>query len=281
MAAPGRRAAGVRTKTHQPGFTFVGLMFVVVLLSLMATMASVLWSIEQQREDERELVFAGRQFQAAIERFRLAHIANPMPYPRRLEDLLGDDRVLRPQRSLRQIYVDPMTRGREWGLIELSAGGIVGVYSRSGREPLQRSTMPSGVKFADAETYRDWKFIASSAADQGAAADTAQPASPLAARPAAFTPASGAAAEPAVAPAAAEDRSQPIVRVPSPAAEDYRTRTPEGCSRIAAYDEQVCSRQAAPLGADAALSCQDAALKRELACRLGNAPIPPLTWRRE
>ena len=75
---------------HSRGFTYLGVMFVVALLTLTAALASPVWSTVQKRENERELLFVGRQFQAAIERYA-RHAGGSAPtYPSRLDDLLRD-----------------------------------------------------------------------------------------------------------------------------------------------------------------------------------------------
>ncbi len=147
------------------GFTYLGLLFIITLLGLTAAMASVVWSTEQRRENERQLVFVGRQFQAAIEHYsRLATGPEPR-YPRELNDLLRDPRAVNVRRHLRQVYVDPMTGEREWGLIRLPDGGIVGVHSLSERTPLRQSFAASAASQASDESYRSWRFIAPSAAE--------------------------------------------------------------------------------------------------------------------
>lgn len=152
------------------GYTYLGVLFIVSLLSMTAALASVVWSTVQRRENERELVFVGRQFAAAIESYHRARSGAPgPPYPRELEQLLLDDRALAVRRHLRQIYLDPMTGSRQWGLIRRPDGGIVGVHSLSGRAPLQRATLASGLSFPVATSYRDWRFIAPSAAESFAA----------------------------------------------------------------------------------------------------------------
>ena len=157
-ASPGA-AAGSR------GFTYLGVLFLVLLLGMTAAMASVVWSTVQRRENERQLVFVGRQFQAAIEHYRKRSPDGQAPYPRQLEDLLRDARAVQVLRHLRQIYPDPITGTTQWGLIRLPDGGIVGVYSLSEREPLQRSSLGWGLSFPGAKTYRDWRFVAPSASE--------------------------------------------------------------------------------------------------------------------
>lgn len=150
---------------RQAGFTYLGVLFLVSLLALTASMASVVWSTEQRRENERQLVFAGLQIQAAIEHYRQRAKEGEPPYPRRLEDLLRDARAVNVSRHLRQIFPDPITGTARWGLVRLPDGGIVGVHSPSGRAPLQRASLGQGLAFPDAKSYRDWRFIAPSAAE--------------------------------------------------------------------------------------------------------------------
>ena len=155
------------------GYTYLGLMFIVAVLAATAAMASVVWSTAQRRENERQLLFAGDQFVAALERRRLRP-GSDGSFPRKLEDLLGD--TLR--RDLRQIYVDPMTGSREWGLVKRASGDIVGVYSLSNAVPVGQQRFPG------AKSYREWRFVASSAGDLDAGA--ALPAGAASAPPAAF-----------------------------------------------------------------------------------------------
>lgn len=184
---------GIRPRrTSGRGFTYLGVMFLVALLGLTAAMASVVWSTEQQRADERELVFVGRQFQAAIERYQRRPASpnnanNPNDvgtrYPRQLEDLLRDNRAVQAERHLRRIYIDPMTRRPEWGLIRGADGGIVGVHSLSERKPMAGTLLAASLgmdpKASANATYRDWRFIAPSA---GLPASAPAPAPPRGSR---------------------------------------------------------------------------------------------------
>lgn len=152
-------------------------MFVVVVLGLTASMASALWSTVQQRANERDLVFVGRQFQAAIERYQQQARGPGDRYPQRLEQLLQDNRPLRPVRHLRRIYIDPMTGRTEWGLIREPDGGIVGVHSLSERKPMAGTLLAASIDAAAAKSYREWRFIAPSAAAPPASAPASAPAS--------------------------------------------------------------------------------------------------------
>lgn len=164
VARLARRRCPRATKSR--GFTYLGLLFLVLLLGMTAAMAGAVWSTVQRRDNERDLVFVGKQFQAAIERYRQHSPSGQPPYPRELEALLRDPRAVQVLRHLRRVYPDPITGSTQWGLIRLADGGIVGVYSLSQREPLQHASLGRGLSFPDAKTYRDWRFVAPSAADQ-------------------------------------------------------------------------------------------------------------------
>lgn len=142
------------------GFTYLGLMFIVAVLGLTAALASELWSTISRRDKERELMFAGRQFSLAIERYH-QHVRGPEArYPRQLDDLLRDDRLPVTARHLRRIYLDPMTGQADWGLVRRIDGSIVGVYSRSDLKPMRGTTWSGMFPGGTDATYHDWRFIA-------------------------------------------------------------------------------------------------------------------------
>ena len=264
------------------GYTYLGVLFLISLLAMTAVAASAVWRVAKQRDDERELVFIGRQFEAAIEHYRAHSPDSALPYPRRLEDLLRDDRNITPQRHLRRLYVDPMTGDAQWGLIRLPDGGIVGVHSLSDRKPYPRTFVMAGFSAPGSTSYREWQFIAPSAAELLPVIAAANPVTSPPSLPALpQSPASrperpdGVGTPPVAEPETAAEPA--AVRVARPTQEDMRSRTPEACSRIAAYDEQSCQQVAGSAGDDAARACRDSAVQRGVACALGSASaLPPL-----
>ncbi len=148
-----------RTPRAERGFTYLGVMFIIALMGLTGAMASVVWATAQRRDNERELVFIGRQFSAAIASYQRRPAVAPPRYPRTLEELVRDDRTPTPVRHLRKIYVDPITGDSKWGLVRAPDGGIVGVHSVSDREPFPRAKVgPDFKPPPNAKTYRDWMF---------------------------------------------------------------------------------------------------------------------------
>jgi type II secretory pathway pseudopilin PulG len=146
---------------RQRGFTYVGLLLFVALMGTVLSGAGTLWSIDAQREKEADLLFFGDQFTAAITSFRDRTPAGQQPrFPRQLQELLDDRRWPTPRRHLRQVYVDPMTNNREWGLVRTPGGEITGVYSQSARRPLKQGGFPERLAaFEGAEAYSGWRFM--------------------------------------------------------------------------------------------------------------------------
>lgn len=148
-------------KQRQRGFTYLGLLYAVVLGSTALLAAAALWRTEAQREHEEQLLFAGEQIRAAIGAYwERAPAGQPHTLPRRLEDLLDDPRWPGTRRHLRRVFADPVTRSTHWALILAPDGGIVGVHSRSDAVPLKRAHFPEVHKdFAGATSYRQWRFV--------------------------------------------------------------------------------------------------------------------------
>jgi type II secretory pathway pseudopilin PulG len=154
----------LRLRASERGFTFLGLMFLIMLMGLMAAAAATTWDFTGQRDKEEQLLFVGHEYRVALARYARAHAREPQPWPTALEQLLGKDTDrLVPQRFLRRLYADPMTGQADWGLVRDPMGGIIGVYSLSMRRPIRRKAAdPDNVlAFDQARSYRDWIFTAS------------------------------------------------------------------------------------------------------------------------
>jgi type II secretory pathway pseudopilin PulG len=141
---------------QQAGFTYIGLLVAVVLMGLMLTLLSRVWSTTEQRQRETQLLFVGHEFRNAL----AGYFAHGHRYPQTLQDLLGDSGSALPQRYLRRLYLDPMTGSADWELIPAPGGGIMGVASKSTRAPIKVANFePLETSFADAECYCAWKFV--------------------------------------------------------------------------------------------------------------------------
>lgn len=149
-----------RRAAAQRGYTYLLLLFFLAASSIGLAVAGEWWYRDAMRENERELLFVGEQFAAAIGSYYESSPSAARQFPRALEELLHDRRHAAVRRHLRRIYVDPMTRTREWGIVKNAEGAIVGVYSLSGGRPLRRQGFPPGREgFAAAADYTRWQFV--------------------------------------------------------------------------------------------------------------------------
>ena len=81
-------------------------------------------------------------------------------WPRQLDDLIEDRRLVSTRRYLRELYADPVTRLPNWELVKASDGGIAGVRSRSEAAPFRDSVIDlDGVTLTPATRYGDWQFV--------------------------------------------------------------------------------------------------------------------------
>lgn len=158
MRTCGRRKwQGRRRRGEIGGFTYVGLMTLVAIMSVMLAATGEVWTTAQRREQERELLFVGNQFRQAINSY---YEHGPGSYPARLEDLLKDPRNPSTQRYLRKIYRDPITGSERWGLIKGPNGEIFGVHSLSEEEPIKRDNFSvADQAFKGRTKYADWVFM--------------------------------------------------------------------------------------------------------------------------
>lgn len=143
-------------RVREAGFTYIGLLFTIVILGITLSTVGVLWSTQIRRDREADLLYAGGQIRDAIGRYRAAG----GKYPQELTDLLLDQRTPAVRRYLRHLYPDPMTNSRDWELIMAPEGGILGVASLSQSKPIKVTGFaPVDAAFEKAECYCDWKFI--------------------------------------------------------------------------------------------------------------------------
>lgn len=167
---------GERTRRRDAGFTYVGLLVLLVLIGLALAAAGEVAATAAQREREAQLLWVGHEYRAAIARYWGRRRA----YPQKLQELLGAAPDAPVQvRYLRRLYADPMTNAVDWVLIPAPNGGIMGVTSSSKRAPLKTGNFdPADYDFADATTYGDWQFTYPSRIVPAATAGPTRPDAP-------------------------------------------------------------------------------------------------------
>jgi type II secretory pathway pseudopilin PulG len=143
--------------SKQQGFTYLGLLFAVVIIGLMLTVVARVWRTTVQREREAQLLWVGHAYRMAISSyFALGH-----KYPATLQDLVTDERFPAPKHHLRRLYPDPLTGRADWTLVLTpSQSGIQGVASSSQEAPIKRDGFEIiDAAFKDSECYCLWKFV--------------------------------------------------------------------------------------------------------------------------
>jgi type II secretory pathway pseudopilin PulG len=152
-------APGTADRIGQAGYTYLVVLFAVVISMAGMAGAVQLWSFYQQREREVELLFVGAEFRRAIGMYYERTPGAAKRYPMELADLLKDNRYPANQRYLRRIYIDPMTGKNEWGLVKAPEGGVMGVYSLSERSPIKIAGFRFADRAFDGKTkYTEWQF---------------------------------------------------------------------------------------------------------------------------
>jgi type II secretory pathway pseudopilin PulG len=143
------------------GFSYIGLLIVVAIISLIAASSVQIGAVTQRREAEAELLAVGLEFKRAVKNyFESTPAGVPAVAPRTLNDLLRDGRYPGVKRYLRKIYNDPLTGNADWGIIRSPDGGILGVYSKAQGEPIRRDNFPDEFfHFKGKKRYRDWVFV--------------------------------------------------------------------------------------------------------------------------
>ncbi|MFJ1210374.1 type II secretion system protein [Burkholderia pyrrocinia] len=155
-ARGGARAMRGRPRAaRQRGLVLLALLIALMLMSIALAGALDVWSLQRRREDERQLLFAGDQYRRAIVRYyRLARA-----YPQTVDDLLDDNRFVKPAHHLRRAYPDPITGQNDWAFLWRD-DRFYGVYSNSDQATVKRAGFPQRyMDFEGEETYRKWKFL--------------------------------------------------------------------------------------------------------------------------
>ena len=136
---------------NQQGFTYLMVMFFVVIVGISLMVIGQQWSVTVKRDKEAELFFRGTRIKEAIERyaadFQVQKSTRPNQYPLNLKDL-----TQKPKRYLQTVYKDPIT-GEDFELIKTGTQ-IRGVRSKSQDTPFDK------INFKGASSYHAVRFEA-------------------------------------------------------------------------------------------------------------------------
>jgi len=145
---------------RQQGFSYLLALFMVAIVAVLSARGIESTAMRERRAKEAELLYVGQVYRTAIKSYYDNTPGTSKRYPANLSVLLEDDRTSRLNRHLRQLYLDPITRSANWGVVEAPGGGIMGVYSLSMAEPIKTDGFPIELaNFLHATKYQDWKFI--------------------------------------------------------------------------------------------------------------------------
>jgi len=139
------------------GITYLWALLAVALMGGALAAVAPIWTTAAQREREAELLFIGEQFRRAIGSYYEASPGPVKRYPATLADLLEDRRYPTTRRHLRRIYIDPMTRDTDWGVVLAADKTVMGVYSKARGSPFRRS-IPASVT-PGGQGFGAWQFI--------------------------------------------------------------------------------------------------------------------------
>ena len=145
---------------REAGFSYVIVMFLVAVLSIISVRALETTLTRERRDKEAQLIEVGTAYKNAIRQYYEGAPGTAKSYPAKLEDLLQDLRLTRPTRPLRKLYRDPITGSSQWGLVLDANDHVTGVYSLSNGKPFKQDGFADDlVSFKGAQRYSDWKFV--------------------------------------------------------------------------------------------------------------------------
>jgi type II secretory pathway pseudopilin PulG len=144
---------------REQGFSYVIVMFLVAVLSIVSVRGLENSLTAERREKEADLLRVGQAYRNAIMDYYQSSPGTEKALPAKPEDLLLDQRATRTRRPLRKLYRDPITGAKEWGYV-YKDDRLIGVYSLSTAKPLKREGFPLELmNFKDAATYQNWRFV--------------------------------------------------------------------------------------------------------------------------
>ena len=148
-----------RHGASQAGFTYIAVLATVAIIGVALAAIGIRWSDRLQREREQQLLRIGQLYAQALLDYHRGSSGSDKTWPKDLQELLQDPRMLRTVRHLRTPYTDPMMPGQPFGLLRAADGTIRGVYSTSTDTPFHDGPVDLGiVVLSPAQHYADWQF---------------------------------------------------------------------------------------------------------------------------
>lgn len=145
---------------HEQGFGYLAILFLVAAMSITLAVATEILDTKLKREKEKELIFIGKQYQQAITSYYHQSPNGLKTLPSSIEELLSDNRFVKPKHHIRKLFLDPMTN-QPWVIITNAQQKITGVYSGSNAPFLLNTKTLSkklGKKIVNITQYSDLKF---------------------------------------------------------------------------------------------------------------------------
>jgi type II secretory pathway pseudopilin PulG len=102
----------MKRRTSESGHLLLAVMIALTVMLIFLTVAAQQWSSVERRENEKELLFRGKQYTMAIKKYQMEHGG---AYPTSLESLIepGPRRL----RYIRKLFRDPMAPDGKWGIL--------------------------------------------------------------------------------------------------------------------------------------------------------------------
>lgn len=147
------------TGSREGGFSYLLLLAWLSVLAIMMLRSEAHLHTKWRQEREDQLLFSGDQIRAAIDNYRKKTNGNAC-FPDNFQQLLNDNRSGHTEHLLRQLYPDPLTENREWGMLYDAQQRWIGVYSRGSGVPLKKNGFMAQYdeQFRKAKSYADWQF---------------------------------------------------------------------------------------------------------------------------
>jgi len=148
-------------KKEQLGFAYLSLLIFISILGMTVASVVQVTALVNRRAAEEALLVVGGEYANALFSYSLFSPPGAPDEPLSLQELLRDTR--KPgevKRHLRQLYPDPVTGGKEWGVVaDPETNRIQGVFSQSESRPVKLSNFPEAyASFANKTRLREWVF---------------------------------------------------------------------------------------------------------------------------